>query len=183
MSNLRDKIIDRIITTEGGYVNDPSDSGGETMYGITVAVARKNGYLGDMKDLPLQVAKRIYTLKYWDSLSLDRVSELSNLVAEELADTGVNLGITRAGQFLQESLNALNNCGQYYDDLFVDGFVGRKTLRALEIYINFRGSEGEIVLFNMLNCLQGSFYIDLAKRRDKDERFIFGWFKHRISIK
>lgn len=37
---MKDKIINEIIRVEGGYVNDPRDSGGETNFGITVAVAR-----------------------------------------------------------------------------------------------------------------------------------------------
>ena len=183
MSNLRDEVINKILEVEGGYVNDSSDSGGETNYGITVRVARLAGYKGDMKDFPIEKAKEIYIAKYWNSMKLDEISNLSNVIAEELADTGVNMGVGRAGKFLQECLNALNNCGAYYEDLITDGIIGKKSLRALEIFINFRGKDGEKVLLNMLNCLQGAFYIDLAKRREKDEKFIYGWFKHRVSIK
>ena len=32
--------INELIEREGGYVNDPKDSGGETKFGITVATAR-----------------------------------------------------------------------------------------------------------------------------------------------
>lgn len=45
-------------------MNDPSDKGGETNYGITVATARANGYKGAMRDLPLQTAKDIYRNEY-----------------------------------------------------------------------------------------------------------------------
>ena len=47
--SLKQRVIDQIIKVEGGYVNDPSDSGGETNYGITKHVARKYGYKGSMK--------------------------------------------------------------------------------------------------------------------------------------
>jgi len=33
MSKLKDSTINHIIFIEGGYVNDPSDSGGATKYG------------------------------------------------------------------------------------------------------------------------------------------------------
>jgi len=36
-------------------------------------------------------------------------------------------------------------------------------------------------LYKMLNALQGAYYIELAERREKDEDFIYGWFKHRVS--
>ena len=44
---MKTKIINEIIGVEGGYVNDPSDSGGETNFGITVAVARQFGYVSN----------------------------------------------------------------------------------------------------------------------------------------
>ena len=43
MNTVKQKVISKIIEVEGGYSNDRSDSGGETKYGITVAVARANG--------------------------------------------------------------------------------------------------------------------------------------------
>lgn len=179
---LRDNVIDKIIKIEGGYVDDPSDSGGETRYGVTVKVARQNGYDGDMKFFPLELAKKIYIDKYWNSLCLDEISDLAPSVAEELVDTGINMGVIRAAKFLQRSLNSLNNRGTQFNDLTVDGIIGKNTIRALEIYINVRGKEGNTVLVNMLNCLQGAFYIDLAERREKDEKFVYGWFKHRVTI-
>lgn len=179
--SLKQKVIDQIIKVEGGYVNDPSDSGGETNYGITVRVARKFGYKGNMKDLPRSTAFEIYEKRYWDSMLLDEVEEIAGeKVAEELADTGVNMGIGRASEFLQRSLNVLNNRGQNYPDLKVDGDVGGKTLNALKAFMAKRGSSGESVLYNMLNSLQGAFYVTLAERREKDEKFVFGWFKNRV---
>jgi lysozyme family protein len=49
---------------EGGYSNNPNDSGGETMWGVTDRVARANGYAGPMKDMPREVAKNIYFASY-----------------------------------------------------------------------------------------------------------------------
>ena len=43
---MKERIINEIIRVEGGYVNNPSDSGGGTNFGITVAVARQFGYSG-----------------------------------------------------------------------------------------------------------------------------------------
>ena len=62
--NTIDEIINEIIRVEGGYSNDKNDAGGETMYGITVAVARANGYAGNMKDMPRKVAYDIYYNQY-----------------------------------------------------------------------------------------------------------------------
>lgn len=179
--SLKEQIINKIIEIEGGYVDDSYDSGGKTRYGITVNIARKNGYKGDMKDLPLGLAKNIYIKKYWDSLNLDKIEKLSAVITEELVDTGINLGINKAAKFLQRSLNVLNNNQKYYSDIIVDGNIGSKTINSLKKFLSVRGKKGENILFNMLNCLQGNFYIQLAEKRKKDEKFIYGWFLNRIN--
>ena len=173
------KIIDATIKVEGGYVNDPSDSGGETNFGITKAVARECGFNLEMSLMTYGEAFNIYTKKYWDPLSLDAICALAPSIAEELFDTGVNMGIDRAGKFLQRCLNALNGGGT---DLAVDGKIGAKSVEALEAFIAKRGVEGESVLFNMLNALQGEFYISLCEQRPKDKKFIYGWFKNRVRL-
>lgn len=181
MTDLKNKIINNIIEIEGDYVNDPADSGGETKYGITIAVARAYGYEGEMTDLPRETAFSIYTDKYWDKLHLDSVEQLSEKVATELADTAVNMGTERAATFLQRSLNVLNLRGTLYADIGVDGHIGPATLTALVAFLDERGRDGELVLESMLNALQGAFYVELAERREKDERFVYGWFKWRVA--
>ncbi len=176
---MKNRIINGIIKVEGGYVNDPSDSGGETNFGVTVAVARANGYNGAMRDLPRSVAFDIYSAKYWDAVKGDDLVKLSEHVAEEVVDTSVNMGPKRAGKFLQRALNSLNNQAKLYPDLAVDGAIGPATVSALRGYLAERN---ELVLSRALNCLQGAYYIDLAERREKDERFVYGWFKNRVTL-
>jgi len=175
------KIINQIIAKEGGYVYDPKDSGGETKYGITLKVARQNGYKADMIDFPRWLAFSIYEDMYLKVIQFDDIAKLSNKIAKELADTSVNMGQRRAGQFLQRSLNVLNRNEKDYKDVVVDNIIGKKTLKTLKKFLKKRGPKGEEVLFKMLNTLQGAFYIELAERRDKDERFIFGWFDNRVA--
>lgn len=182
MSELKSRIIASIITVEGGYVNDSADSGGETNWGITASVARSFGYSGSMRDMPRSVAEEIYSARYWDSMRLDAVEKLSLAVAEELVDTGVNAGVERASVFLQRSLNVLNDRERLYPDIAADGVIGPRTVEALGNYLVNRGTEGETVLVRMLNCLQGAFYVDLAERRVKDERFVYGWIKNRVKV-
>ena len=181
MSKLKKRVINDIIKREAGYVNDPLDSGGETNFGITKYVARRYGYTGPMKSMSRDTAFNIYSKRYWDKLNLDAVNQLSFRIAEEMADTAVNMGTSRSAEFLQRSLNVLNLSSRIFPDLHVDGAIGANTLKALSKYLNHRGQRGEVVLDRMLNSLQGSFYIQLAERRAKDERFVFGWFLNRVS--
>lgn len=179
------RIIDNTIGKEGRYANNPHDTGGETMWGITARTARKHGYRGPMIDLPRSVAVDIYTQEYFNDPGFDRVVSVSENIAEELFDTGVNCGPRVPCVFLQRSLNTLNRShtrAPLYPDLRPDGDIGPVTLSALETYADYRGTEGELVLLRMLNSLQGAYYVDITERRMQNEEFTYGWFLHRVVI-
>ncbi|EMR5820703.1 glycoside hydrolase family 108 protein [Acinetobacter baumannii] len=178
-----EQYLDELIKREGGYVNNPADRGGATKYGITEAVARANGFKGNMRDLPLDVAKAIYRKNYWTAPRFDQVNAVSSAVAEELLDTGVNCGIGFAKPLLQRALNLLNNQGKAgYADLEVDGVYGSATLGALKTYLSKRGKEGEKVLVRVLNIMQGQRYIEICERNKSQEQFFYGWIANRVSI-
>ncbi len=179
MQNFKDRLIGDIIKVEGGYVDDSEDSGGETNFGITIAVARDFGYAGKMQDMPRQTAFEIYAAKYWDSVRADDLATLSERVAEEVVDTGINCGTGRAGRFLQRTLSVFNKRATLYPDLKVDGDIGPVTINALRGYLSTRD---ESTLVKALNCLQGAKYIELAERREKNERFVYGWLKNRVVL-
>uniref|UniRef100_UPI00359318C9 glycosyl hydrolase 108 family protein n=1 Tax=Parasphingorhabdus sp. TaxID=2709688 RepID=UPI00359318C9 len=43
-----DTLIDKVIALEGDYSDHPADRGGPTRWGVTEAVARAQGYAGDI---------------------------------------------------------------------------------------------------------------------------------------
>lgn len=183
VNDIKKQIINEIIKTEGGYVDNPNDSGGKTNFGITERVARDWGYDGDMKYLPRETAFDIYDKIFWQKLRLDDILENGGeLIAREIADTAVNMGHLRAISFLQRSLNLFNKDEKYFKSLLVDGAIGDKTIHALSKFYQFRGSDGVEVLHKTLNILQGMFYIELAERREKDKDFVYGWIKNRVKI-
>ncbi|WP_343518083.1 glycosyl hydrolase 108 family protein [Sphingomonas sp.] len=181
MSKTINGIIEDVLANEGGYVNDPRDAGGETMYGITIATARANGYQGKMRDLPRETAFDIYRRRYVVAPGFDQIATISAPIAAELVDTGVNMGPVVAAKFLQRALNALNNQGKDFADLAVDGQAGANTRRALNAFLNKRGAEGEAVMLAALNALQGERYISLGEARQANEAFMFGWFRTRVA--
>jgi len=105
---------------EGGYANNPNDKGGPTNYGITQSVARGNGYAGDMRDLPLDIAKTIYRQSYW---RYDGVTD--NRIAAKAFDIGVNMGVSIGVRLLQEACNILG------EQLRIDAVIGPETLEAV----------------------------------------------------
>lgn len=177
-----DTLIDGLIEREGGYVANQADKGGPTCFGITQAVARANGYVGPMQQLPRSEAVGIYRRLYWLRPGLDQIAKRSGRIAAELFDTGVNMGPAVAVTFLQRALTALNRNAKDYPDLTPDGRVGPATLAAFDAFLKIRGAtSGETVLLRALEALQGERYLRLAERRPANEAFLYGWLANRIG--
>lgn len=176
-----DRLIEEVIEREGGYVNHPADRGGPTRWGITEAVARRQGYLDDMRHLPQSDAAAIYRRLYWIAPGFDKVAEKSPKLAAELFDTGINMGTGTAAGFLQRALNALNRNAHDYGDLTVDRRIGPATLLALHAFFRKRGASGEDVLLKAVEALQGAHYVRLAETRPSQEAFLYGWLANRIG--
>lgn len=109
-----------VLEHEGGYTNDPHDPGGPTNWGITIYDARaywkKDATAGDVKSMPLSVAKDIYRAKYWDAMECD---DLPSGVDFVVFDYGVNSGISRSVKVLQNLTGAK-----------ADGHIGPLTIVA-----------------------------------------------------
>jgi len=110
-----DQAFDALLKHEGGFSNHAADPGKATMYGVTEAVAREVGYRGDMKDLPLDLAKRIYKDKYWDTI---RAEELPPGIRYALFDGAVNSGPGQSIKWLQRAVGTED-----------DGILGPQTLK------------------------------------------------------
>lgn len=109
--------IKHVLQIEGDYVDHPSDPGGKTRFGITEAVARQAGYRGDMRELPLDLAKRIYREEYWNTIKADELPAGIRLV---MFDAAVNSGVGQAIRWLQRAVGATD-----------DGVLGPKTMASL----------------------------------------------------
>ena len=175
-----DDLIDAVIDREGGFSHHPADRGGATRYGITEAVARANGYAGDMRGFPRAAAVAIYKRLYWTQPRLDQVAARAPALAAELFDTGVNMGPAVAAGFLQRALNALNRGARDYADVLLDGRIGAATLAALDGFLRARVA-GERVLVKAVEALQGERYLGLAERRPANEAFLYGWLANRLG--
>jgi len=167
-----DEALQDTLGHEGGYSNHPNDRGGATNFGITEAVARANGYKGDMKEMPIEIAKEIYRKEYWNRLRLDEIGMTSKALAKELFDSCVNVGVHRAGTWLQESLNLL--CRDIRKgNIAVDGIIGNGTLSR---YRELSESDLQVCL-QLVRLMQGAHYIQICRRDPTQRAFIRGWIK------
>ena len=164
-----DHALELTLGLEGGYSNHLMDRGGETMCGITEAVARRHGWEGEMRDPPIEMVRHIYKVDYWDPLMGDYLGEDNPELAEELFDTAVNCGVGFASKILQKSINVLNR--NRTADIMEDGQIGPQTLQALR---NLARRDFDYLL-ECCKILQGNHYISLAHRDPTRRIFIRGW--------
>ena len=169
---------------EGGYVNDPTDAGGETYKGISrvynpgwdgwIVIDTAKGHPNFPRSLDNNMALQedvhaFYKDRYWD---VNRLDSFPQRTAEEMFDTGVNMGVKRAARFLQTALNYLNRNGKLYAELTVDGLIGPASLNALQAV-----RSDEDVLLAMLNTLQGQHYMNYMDKNPSQKKYARGWFR------
>tara|TARA_Y100000592_G_scaffold59199_1_gene92663 strand:- start:10382 stop:10855 length:474 start_codon:yes stop_codon:yes gene_type:complete len=153
-----DEIIEKVLEHEGGYVNDPTDLGGETKYGIT-----KRFYPDvDIKNLTIKQAKEIYKNDYWDK---NRVESLPQELWHIFFDMCVNMGRRTAVKILQR---AAVNKGK---NIEVDGGLGPMTIGAL------KGVE-----IDRVRAFRVKYYVDLINNKPEQEKFYLGWFRRALEV-
>lgn len=179
------KLINDIIDREGRqYTNHPSDRGGPTKFGITLATlrkVRKNRLLtaDAVKNLSEAEAFQIFYDRYAIAPGFLAIAEYSDPLCAKMVDAGVLSGPARAALWLQVSLNALNNRQHLYPDIEEDGQVGPSTIYALSMYCKKRETD---VLERAVTVLQGAFFVEISRNREKNEDFVYGWLKQRVKL-
>ena len=170
-------IIGAAIALEGGYVNHRSDPGGETNMGVTVSVARANGYAGPMRTLPREVAESIYYRRYLVAPGLEPLIALDAAVTEEMFDTTVNMGPARPSRWFQHGLNDL--CAARVG---VDGKIGGQTIAAFASCQKKLGAATLCIsMLDSLDARQRAEYARLVRVNRNLGVFHKGWVAHRIG--
>jgi lysozyme family protein len=168
---------------EGGYSKDINDNGKETYRGISrvfhpywrgwyiidaykrMHPLKRNDYIPNVElDKLVDI---FYEEYFWKT---NRLSEFTNQdVANEVFDTGVNMGSEIAAKFLQTGLNLLNRNEKDFKDIEIDGKIGSETIAMVNQYPRPQ------VLLKVLNGLQFSRYVAICERDPKQENNFLGW--------
>lgn len=105
-------IMQSVYKDEGGYVNDKTDRGGETNFGVTIETARQNGYLGPMRDFPKHCydkpvcADVVYNKRYIEGPGFKPMLAIEPAVADKLINTGINMGPAWPTSWFQLAIKA-----------------------------------------------------------------------------
>lgn len=127
MTNINNfkKSLEFTLKWEGGYVNDPSDPGGETKWGISKRAFPEL----DIRNLTEQQAADIYANHYWDAAGCDG---LPLPLCTCVFDTAVNHGVERAVRWLRNAPDVdtyLTTRKNFYIDLVKKDPIKQKYLR------------------------------------------------------
>lgn len=165
MSNF-DICIVHVLASEGGYVNDPKDAGGETNFGISKRFCdqHKNDPLCliPLKELTKELASKIYKKYFWDSVKIDLINDVR--LAFKLFDFGVNAGSGTSVQLLQKTYNKNFQPGY----IAADGLLGDKSADAIN------GIDAK-TLVNLFIDEIIYHYKQIVLKNPSQSRFINGW--------
>ncbi|MEI7145077.1 glycosyl hydrolase 108 family protein [Pectobacterium brasiliense] len=160
-----------VLAKEGGYVNDPTDKGGETKFGISdLRDGIRDGMTdidGDkkpdvsIKDLTLEQASQIYYRDYWYPAYCNDWPDGISLI---VFDSAVQHGVKKAIQLLQSAAGV--------DD---DGIVGKDTRAAV------KGADPEWLLTRYL-LRRARYYTDIIKSNSSQGKYLNGWFNRLDSV-
>lgn len=113
--------------TKRGFVNDPYDTGGATMVGITIGTYRsycrykgwKTPSINDLKNMPYKIWRDIVYTMYWNKWKADTIADqsIANMVVDWVWHSGAStikkvqqlLGVTADGIVGPKTVTALNN--------------------------------------------------------------------------
>ena len=168
--------LQKILAHEGGYVNDPDDSGGETYKGIARAIHSKwdgwvqvdqhktqSGFPASLeKDNELQdEVSRFYQLNFWDVLRADDMQ--NQLVADSIFDFAVNAGVRTSASLAQLVVEAEP-----------DGVIGPATITKLNAF----DPDHFLAAFTVAKIAR---YISIVRKRPESRKYFYGWVCRTIS--
>ncbi len=148
----------RVLKHEGGYVNDPLDSGGRTNLGVTQRVWEE--WVGhpvseaDMRALTPEKVAPMYKMKYWNPSYCEKLPKGLDYVVFDFA---VNAGTGRSVKTLQSAIGVV-----------ADGVIGPRTMAAIN------GANPK-ELINKFSDARADFYQGIVARKPDQVRFIKGW--------
>lgn len=167
----------KVLSHEGGYVNDPDDLGGETYKGI----ARKSHpawpgwHIIDQskkdKSFPVtlvddlnlqQLVEQFYFESFWEPLRADQIQNQTS--AESVFDFAVNAGLNTSVRLVQ-SIVGTN----------IDGIIGEKTLSKINT-MDFGHFQAALTVAKL------KYYMNIIRRRPTSKKFLLGWISRSLSF-
>lgn len=160
-----DKYAPKLKRWEGGYANDPDDTGGATNIGVTLATFRQfygaDKTEADLRRMTAEQWRHIMKSGFWDKCWGDQIHNQS--VAEIIVDWCVNSG-TGMLKKVQGMVGTK-----------ADGVMGPKTLAAINTY-------NQQKLHFMVKAARAEHYAAITRNRSANLKFYDGWMNRLLDF-
>ena len=159
-------IAREIVAREGGFVNDPDDTGGATNFGVTLGTLRRLGLdvdgdgeidVGDVQSLKPEQAVAIFVEHYFEQTG---IRALPVVLQASVFDMYVNAG-RAAVRILQQLLVEMGH------PIALDGAIGPQTVEAAEV----AAALAPQYLADAYGIARRNFYLRLADARPASRKF------------
>jgi len=155
-----------VLKSEGLWSDDPQDSGGATMKGITLSVYREwkgNPHISkdELRVIPDEEVYNLYKELYWDKHGDDLPAGIDYAVF----DSAVNMGVGRASKLIQEAVGVT-----------ADGVLGPASLSAIQ-----KADPKELI--EKFSALKESFYHGIVERKPDQVKYLKGWLNRVAEVK
>ena len=152
--------IVKTLAREGGakFTDDADDKGGATKYGISQSAYPQL----DIRNLTEHQARDIYKRDYWDRLCGDEID--SQVIAEILFDTCVNMGVRTGSRLVQIALGIEP----------VDGIIGPESLRVIN-------SADEHTLVANFTLAKVARYAHICNQDRTQTKYLLGWINRALG--
>jgi len=159
MANFIDAIV-KTLAKEGGakFTDVPNDKGGATKFGISQAAYPTL----DIRNLTEQQARDIYKRDYWDRVRGDDIT--SQLIAENIFDSAVNMGVRTTSRLVQNMLEI--------DP--ADGVIGSASLGV----INQQAEKDFMLKFTLIKI---GYYASICNKNREQSKFLLGWVNRALG--
>ncbi len=162
--------LQKMLTYEGGYANDPDDLGAETYKGISRAAhSNWSGWscidkhkaktdFPSILDKDIELKKQVelfYLYEFWFPLKADQI--LNQTTASSIFDFAVNAGIKTSVQMVQSIIGVK-----------ADGIIGDQTLKKLHS-LDFGYFQPAFTVAKITH------YISIIKKRPTNKKYLYGW--------
>ena len=169
--------LQKTLTHEGGYSNDPEDMGKETYKGISHAnhnnwsgwsIINKSKGKSDFpsildKDIELQKQVELFYLyEFWLPLKADKIA--NQISADSIFDFAVNSGIKTTVLIVQSVIGTRT-----------DGVIGELTLRKLNS-LDFGYFQPAFTVAKITH------YISIIKKRPTNKKYLYGWIIRALAF-
>lgn len=169
--------LSKVLSHEGGYINDPDDSGGETYKGI--ARNSHSSWSGWQlidshkinpdfpKSLEANVklhslVEQFYFELFWQPLKADQIQNQTS--ADSIFDFAANTGLTTSIRLVQSIVGTK-----------IDGIIGEITLNKINS-MDFAHFQAALTVAKM------EYYMNIIRKRPTSKKFLLGWISRSLSF-